>query len=261
MTRPFLSVIIPAYNEESRIGDALDKIVDYLAAQDYTWEIIVADDGSTDSTAALVEACCLKEGRIRLECLSHGGKGWAVKNGMLAASGDYRFMCDADVATPIEYLSSFLEKLSEGYDIVIGSRQIEGARRFNESALRHGLGRLFNWSVRLIAVRDFQDTQCGFKCMRGDVAERIFRLQQTKGWGFDVELLYLALKMNMRVFELPVDWYHDPSSKLRVGIDSLLMIRDTLLVRVRDLFGKYRLDGRSCEGSSRALAERSGDHK
>ena len=261
MTGPYLSVVIPAYNEESRIGDALGKVVDYLDAQDYTWEIIVADDGSTDSTAALVETWCLKDGRIKLECLPHRGKGWAVRNGMLAACGDNRFMCDADLATPIEYLSSFLEKLSEGYDIVIGSRQIEGARRFNESALRHGLGRLFNWSVRLIAVRDFQDTQCGFKCMRGDVAERIFRLQQTKGWGFDVELLYLALKMNMRVFELPVDWYHDPSSKLRVGIDSLLMIKDTLLVRVRDLFGKYRLDGRSCEGSSRALAERSGDHK
>ena len=261
MTPPFLSVVIPAYNEESRIGDALGKVVDYLEAQDYTWEVIVADDGSTDSTAELVEARSLKDGRIKLECLTHHGKGWAVRNGMLSAGGDYRFMCDADIAMPIENLSVFLEKLSEGYDIVIGSRQIEGARRFNESALRHFLGRLFNWSVRLIAVRGFQDTQCGFKCMRGDAAQRLFRLQQTNGWGFDVEMLYLALKMNMRVFELPVDWYHDPSSKLRVGIDSLLMIKDTLRVRVRDLFGKYRLDNPSGTGPSGALKQKSGERK
>lgn len=261
MTRPFLSVIIPAYDEEPRIVDALNKVVDYLAAQDYTWEVIVADDGSTDSTASLVEGFSLKGRRIRLERLPHRGKGWAVRNGMLAADGEYRFMCDADVAMPIEYLSSFLEKLSEGYDVVIGSRQIEGARRFNESALRHSLGRLFNWSVRLIAVRDFQDTQCGFKCMRGDVAEKLFGLQQTNGWGFDVEMLYLALKMDMRVFELPVDWYHDPSSKLRVGIDSLLMIKDTLLVRFRDLFGRYRLDDLGGAGSSGALTERPVDRE
>ena len=261
MTGPYLSVVIPAYNEESRIGDALVKVVDYLEAQDYTWEIIVADDGSGDSTAALVETWCLKDSRVKLERLPHRGKGWAVRNGMLAACGDYRFMCDADLAMPIEYLSSFLEKLSEGYDIVIGSRQIAGARRFNESALRHSLGRLFNWTVKLIAVRDFQDTQCGFKCMRGDVAERLFRLQETNGWGFDVELLYLALKMKMRVFELPVDWYHDPSSKLRVGIDSLLMLKDTLHVRLRDLFGRYRLGDLSCTVSSAAMTERPGDRK
>jgi dolichyl-phosphate beta-glucosyltransferase len=239
LAKPFLSVVIPAFNEQARIASTLEKLVGYLGRQQYSWEVVVADDGSSDRTAALVDQWASELEVVRLKTLPHGGKGWAVKHGMLEATGEYRFMCDADLAMPVEQLAAFLERMAEGYDIVIGSRQIAGARRFNEPPMRHVMGRLFNWAVRLLAVGRFQDTQCGFKCFKGKVAEELFRLQQTKGFGFDVEVLYLALKRDMRVLEMPIDWHHQRDSKVRAGVDSLAMLRDTLLIRWRDLRGKY----------------------
>ena len=239
MTKPFLSIIIPAFNEEARILTTLEKVVDYLSAQSYSWEVLVVDDGSSDTTATLVNQWALTHQGVGLETISHSGKGWAVKHGMLAAAGEHRFLCDADLAMPIEELEGFLKGMSEGYDIVIGSRQIAGARRFNETTIRHLLGRFFNWSVRLLAVGSFQDTQCGFKSFRGEAAAELFDLQRTKGFGFDVEILYLALKRGLRVKEIPIDWYHQPASKVRVGVDSFLMLRDALLVRWHDLRGGY----------------------
>ncbi len=242
MARPFLSVVIPAFNEQVRIISTLEKVVEYLSAQHYTWEVVVVDDGSRDDTAALVHQWMPNNAGVRLKTITHRGKGWAVKHGMLAATGEYRFMCDADLAMPIEHLGTFMDRMAEGYDIVIGSRQIEGARRFDESTLRHSMGRMFNWSVKFLAVGEFQDTQCGFKCFRGEVADELFQLQRTRGWGFDVEILYLALKRRMRVLEMPIDWYHQKDSKVKPGVDSFLMIRDTILVRWRALLGKYRAD-------------------
>lgn len=239
MAKPFLSVVIPAFNEEARIASTLQKLVSYLRRQPYSWEVVVANDGSTDRTAALVGQWTSELEAVRLKTLPHGGKGWAVKHGMLEATGQYRFMCDADLAMPLEQLTAFLERMAEGYDIVIGSRQIAGARRFNEPPMRHVMGRLFNWAVRLLAVGRFQDTQCGFKCFTGEAAQELFRLQQTRGFGFDVEVLYLALKKGMCVLEMPIDWHHQRDSKVRAGTDSLAMLRDTLLVRWRDLRGKY----------------------
>ena len=242
MARPFLSVVIPAFNEQIRIVSTLEKMVAYLSAQHYTWEVLVVDDGSSDDTAALVRQWMSNNEGVRLKALPHRGKGWAVKHGMLAATGEYRFMCDADLAMPIEHLETFMNRMAEGYDIVIGSRQIAGARRFGETAIRHFMGRVFNWSVKLIAVGEFQDTQCGFKCFRGEAADELFQLQRTRGWGFDVEILYLALKKRMRVLEMPIDWYHQEASKVKPGVDAFLMIRDTILVRWRALRGKYRAD-------------------
>ena len=229
MTRPFLSVVIPAFNEQDRIIPTLEKVVQYLSAQDYTWEVLVVDDGSSDDTAALVRQWASKNEGVSLKTIPHSGKGWAVRHGMLATTGEYRFMCDADLAMPIEHLGTFMDRMSEGYDIVIGSRQIEGARRFDESVLRHFMGRMFNWSVKFLAVGGFQDTQCGFKCFRGEVADELFQLQRTRGWGFDVEILYLALKRRMRVLEMPIDWYHQKGSKVKPGVDPFIMIRDTRL--------------------------------
>ena len=243
--RPFLSVIIPAFNEEDRIVSALSKVADYLSDQPFSWEVLVVDDGSSDSTPRLVSDWARKREGIRLETISHSGKGWAVKHGMLASTGKYRFTCDADLAMPIEQLTEFLRRMEEGYDIVIGSRQIAGARRFNEPAVRHVMGRIFNSAVRLLAVGGFQDTQCGFKCFRGEVADELFPLQQTRGFGFDVEILYLALKRGLRVLEMPIDWYHQRVSKVRGGVDSFLMLRDTIMVRWRDLRGSYEADSSS----------------
>ena len=239
MATPFLSVIIPAFNEESRIATTLDDLVGYLSAQSYTWEVLVVDDGSSDDTATTVRRLVQELEGVRVETIPHGGKGWAVRHGMMATTGKYRFMCDADLAMPIEGLASFVHQMERGFDVVIGSRQISGARRFNEPTLRHVMGRIFNWSVRLIAVGGFEDTQCGFKCFRGEVVAKLFELQRTRGFGFDVEILYLARKKMLRVQEIPIDWYHYRTSKVRPALDSLLMLRDALRVRWHGLLGGY----------------------
>ncbi len=238
--RPHLSVVIPAFNEEGRIGATLDSLVGYLDAQDYSWEIVVVDDGSSDETVSVVEARTAElESPVRVESIPHAGKGWAVRHGMLAANGRYRFMCDADLAMPVEQLSDFLDRMDEGYDVVVGSRQIEGARRFGEGLGRHFRGRVFNWVVRLVAVGGFQDTQCGFKCFRGEVAEDLFRLQRTRGWGFDVEILRLAVRRRLRMLEMPIDWYHQELSRVNSIVEPFSMLRDTLAVRIREMRGLY----------------------
>ena len=239
MGQPFLSVVIPAFNEDSRIGPTLDRVVSYLGRQDYSWEVLVVDDGSTDGTSEIADEWAHEVRGVRLERVPHGGKGWAVKNGMLAAKGEYRFMCDADLAMPIEQLGVFIDRITNGHDIVIGSRQISGARRYDEPLGRHIMGRVFNRTVSLLAVRGFADTQCGFKCFRGDVADELFALQQSKGFGFDVELLYVAHKRGLSVLEIPIDWYHQQSSKVRPVVDSMAMVLDTLSVRLRDVQGRY----------------------
>ena len=235
----FLSIVIPAFNEEARIIPTLETVVGYLSRQSYSWEVVLVDDGSLDGTAALVNRWAANSKRVRVEMLPHGGKGWAVRHGMLVSNGEYRFMCDADLAMPIEWLPAFLCRMSEGYDIVIGSRQVTGARRVGEPVVRHIMGRVFNCLVQRLAIRAFQDTQCGFKCFRGDVAEQLFRLQQIKGWAFDVEVLYLALRMGLRVLEMPIEWHYQQESKVRPSVDSFRMIRDTSLVRWYDLRGQY----------------------
>ena len=239
MVRPFLSVVIPAFNEEARIISTLDEVAGYLSGQSFTWDVVVVDDGSSDGTASLVSDWSKTHEGVRLDTIRHGGKGWAVRHGMLASKGEYRFMCDADLAMHIEQLGEFIERMEEGYDIAIGSRQIAGARRFNEPVARHVMGRIFNWSVHLLAVGAFQDTQCGFKCFRGEVADDLFELQRTRGFGFDVEILYLALKRGLRIVEMPIHWYYQRESKVRPGVDSFLMLMDTIAVRWRDLRGGY----------------------
>ncbi len=241
MATPFLSIVIPAYNEERRIGSTLEVVLRYLGDQQYTWEVLVADDGSADGTASIVRRTTEGgETRVRLLSLAHRGKGWAVRQGMVAAEGRYRFMADADMAMPIEQLGAFLDHMAAGYDIVIGSRQISGARRHGEPATRHLMGRVFNWAVRLLAVGGFQDTKCGFKCFRGDVADSLFRLQRTDGWGFDAEVLYLAKTRGLRILELPIDWYYQTASKVRPLADTFLMLSDILRVWLRRIRGSYR---------------------
>ena len=237
---PHLSVIIPAFNEAGRIVSTLNRVAAYLQAQTYTWEILVVDDGSEDDTASLVSGAARELDGIRLLRREHFGKGWAVRAGMLEARGKYRFMCDADLAMPIEWLDKFLEKMDGGADIVIGSREAMGARRFDEPQYRHVMGRVFNRVVRTFAVGGFQDTQCGFKCFSEDAVTALYERQRSKGMGFDVEILYLALKRGLKVEELPVDWYHQPVSRVRPGLDTLDMLKDIFLIRLRDITGRYR---------------------
>ncbi len=239
MPAPFLSVIIPAYNESGRIIATLRSLSGYLLRQSFTWEVITVDDGSEDDTAEVVEQWAAGRDRFKLERIRHAGKGAAVRHGMLAAQGEYRFMCDADLAMPIDHLSDFLKYMSEGHDIVIGSRQIAGANRYGEPQSRHLLGRAFNKLVQMLAVRGFHDTQCGFKCFSAVAADALFPLQRTTGWGFDVELLFLAKKRGMRVLEIPIDWRHDSDSRLDPLPAGLNMLRDVLAVRWRSMLGSY----------------------
>ncbi len=237
---PYLSVIIPAFNEEARIVHTLEEVVAHLSKQAYGWEVVVVDDGSSDGTLGVVTewaACCEN---VRIEAMPHVGKGWAVRHGMLSSTGERRFMCDADLSMPIGQVDAFLQKMSEGYDVVVGSREVSGARRFGEPALRHLMGRAFNYLVRSLVLRKFQDTQCGAKCFRSEAAESLFRHQRIRGFGFDAEILFLARKEHMRLVEVPIDWYHDPDSRVRPLIDSFLMLRDMILVRWNHIAGRYR---------------------
>lgn len=233
MPQPFLSVVIPAFNEEPRISGTLSQVVDYLAGQDYGWEVVVADDGSTDQTAELVGQVIVAHPNVRILRLPHRGKGWAVKHGMLAADGRYRLICDADLSVPIQQVERLLPPLQSGFDIVLGSREASGAVRIGEPVRRHLMGRAFNQLVSRLAVPGLADTQCGFKCFTGETAQDLFRLLTIDGFAFDVELLYLARKRRLRFSEVGVDWYYRPQSKVRPIRDSLAMTLDLLKIRWR----------------------------
>lgn len=231
--------MIPAYNEERRIVPSLEKIVAFLSGQPYSTKVIVVDDGSTDDTAALVEEFAKEHPVISLLRARHGGKGHVVRMGMLAATGKNRFMCDADLSMPVEEISKFFPMMESGCDIAIGSREAPGASRIAEPAHRHVMGRVFNLIVRLVAVRGFADTQCGFKCFSGEAAETVFSLQTMDGWAFDVELLFIARKYGLRVVEVPIHWYYMSSSKVSPIRDTFRMFKEALTVRLNDWRGRY----------------------
>ncbi len=239
MPEPYLSVIIPAYNEEKRIVLTIQRVLRYLSGQRFSWEVLVVDDGSSDSTASLVENLANINDHLRLIRLPHKGKGRAVQQGMLQANGQYRFFADADLSMPIEQLYRFLRQDRKGFDIAIGSREVSGARRFSEPRLRYIMGRIFNWIARILAVRDISDTQCGFKCFRSEVAQELFQLQRIYGFSFDIELLFLAQKKGLQIKQIPIDWYYNGESKVQRLKDTALMVKDIFLIKLNHLLGKY----------------------
>ncbi len=234
---PFLSLIIPAYNEEQRLPRTLTQIQAFLSEQPYESEVLVVENGSTDQTAAVVEEFAPD---VRLLREPERGKGLAVRRGMMESAGDYRFICDADLSMPIDEVNRFLPPNLDAYDIAIASREVPGAVRHNEPAYRHWIGRVFNLVVRTMAVPGFQDTQCGFKCFTAEAAEVLFPLQRLDGWTFDVELLYVALRMGYRVKEVPINWYYFPGSRVRIVQDSWLMLADLFRIRSNWRRGLYR---------------------
>jgi glycosyltransferase involved in cell wall biosynthesis len=263
----FLSVVVPAYNEERRLPDTMTQVLAYLDRQPYRSELIIADDGSADRTAALVEELMARRADIplaqradipirpyadvRLLRLEHRGKGFAVRAGALAAQGDYVLLCDADLATPIEEWEKLQREFANGYTIVIGSREGLGARRLGEPRYRHVMGRVFNFIVRAIAVSGIQDTQCGFKALRQPVAADLFRRVQIYGddappvqgaavTAYDVELLFLARRRGYRIAEVPVLWRYGTETKVNPLNDSLRNLRDVLKVRWNALCGLYQ---------------------
>lgn len=240
MERVFLSVIVPAYNEEQRLPGSLRRVAGYLGKQEYASEVIVVDDGSEDGTAQVVEEMMTELPILSLIRREHRGKGHAVKRGMLAGRGEYLFICDADLSMPIEELYKFLPPVLEGYDVAIASREVAGARRYDEPSHRHLMGRVFNWMVRLFAVRGFQDTQCGFKCFKRETAREVFTYQTMDGWGFDVEVLFIAQKRGYVIVEVPINWYYNASSRIHPVRDSIGMFSEVLKIRLNDWKGRYR---------------------
>jgi len=236
---PFLSVIIPAYNEERRLAASLGQINHYFSAQAYDTEVIVVDDGSTDRTPSIVEEFMQQDTTLRLVRAAHGGKGHASKQGVLASQGQWLFLCDSDLSMPVEDFAKFMPLLHSDYDIAIASRELPGSRRYGEPKYRHLMGRVFNWLVRTLAVYDIQDTQCGFKCFRSDAARDIFRAQTINGWGFDVEMLFVAQKRGYRIGEVPIDWYYRSHSKVNPVRDTVNMFREVWKVRLNDWRGYY----------------------
>ena len=232
---PYLSIVIPAYNEAKRIAASLDKIADYLSAQKYTYEALVVDDGSTDGTAEVCRA--IASSHPWLEVLRYPvnrGKGHAVRAGVLAVGGEHVLICDADLATPIEELDGFWRFFEEGADIVIASRPLRESHLVKRQPLyREFAGRVFNLLVRAVAVRGIHDTQCGFKLFRGEAARAIFPLCSLNDFGFDIEVLHVAQRIGFRIREAPVHWHHRPGSKVRLLRDGLRMLLDLFRIRLR----------------------------
>lgn len=235
----FISIVIPVYNEENRISKTLTNLTNYLDNQEYSWEIIIVDDGSSDNTAEQIKPY-LKDLRIKLINLPHSGKGSAIQKGMLSANGKIRLMCDADMAMPVKYIADFISEINDkAYDIVIGSRQISGSKRFNESGFRHLMGRVYNFWIKILLISDYQDTQCGFKAFTASSAAKIFPFQQLKGFGFDVEILVIASLKKYKLKELPIEWHHDQESKVNPVLDAISMFVDTIKIKFALYSGKY----------------------
>lgn len=238
--RPFVSIVIPAYNEEARLPESLAQIAAFAERQPFPVEVVVVDNNSKDRTHAIVEQFAAKAPYVRPLFEGTQGKGAAVRTGMLAARGEYRFICDADLSMPIDEIVRFLPPQLTDFDVAIGSREAPGAVRYDEPWHRHVMGRVFNTIVLMFAVHGFQDTQAGFKMFRAEVAEALFPLQTLNGWSFDVEILFIAQKRGYRIVEVPIHWYYKANTRIHPIRDSIDMFLDVLRIRRNALRGRYR---------------------
>ncbi|HZU87466.1 MAG TPA: dolichyl-phosphate beta-glucosyltransferase [Anaerolineaceae bacterium] len=240
MSTPFFSLILPVHNEEDRLPGALDKAEAFFATQPFSVEILVVENGSQDRTLEIARQYAQRLPYVRVFHEERRGKGLAVQRGMMEAKGEYRFFADVDYSMPIDQVVQFLPPLLLDSQVTIASREAKGAVRYGEPRYRHLIGRVFNTLVRWFALPGLQDTQCGFKCFRGDIADAVFPLQTITGWTFDVEVLYIARLMGYRIQEVPVPWYYNGNSKVRVMKDSLRMFSDLLAIRRNARQGLYQ---------------------
>lgn len=236
---PYLSIIIPAHNEEARLPSALEQIAAFLKAQTYTSEVIVVENGSSDGTFPLAQRFAETFPPLKVIHEEQRGKGLAVKRGMLEACGEYRFVCDTDLSMPITEIQKFMPTLLPGVQVAIGSREATGAIRYNEPGYRHFIGRAFNLMVRIMALPGLQDSQCGFKMFRGDIAAQVFPLQTLEGMSFDVEVLFICRRKGFQIAEVPIPWYFNPDSRVRLFRDSFRMFFDLITIRFNALRGRY----------------------
>jgi dolichyl-phosphate beta-glucosyltransferase len=237
--RPTLSLVIPAYNEQARLPYALAQIEAYIRREQIDCEVIVVDNGSQDATSAVVQQTAVNFPRLRLVRTDRRGKGCAVRIGMLQARGDVVIFADADLSWLVEDLARFSQLVGDTSPVVIGSREGAGARRVGEPSYRHLMGRVFNRVVQAVAVPGVEDSQCGFKAFRADAARAIFSRQRIDGFGFDVEVLYLARRLGFAVRVVPLHWEHKENSRVAPIRDTLGMLSDVLRVKINDWRGAY----------------------
>ncbi len=230
---PDLSIVIPAYNEATRLPPALDEILAYLQKSNSTSEIIVVDDGSSDRTAEVVNEYAANHSIVSLHSLSRNqGKGAAVKAGVLESKGELVLFCDADGSTPFSEIERLKSQIDAGADVAIASRALSGADTAVETSFhRKALGRLFNKAINIIVLPGIADTQCGFKLFTKSAAKFIFSHQRSTGFSFDLELLYIARKAGLTIKEVPVNWHNVPGSKVNLLLDAIRMFRDALKIR------------------------------
>jgi dolichyl-phosphate beta-glucosyltransferase len=234
--KEFLSVVIPAYNEAERILPTILRIDEYCRGRFEGFEIIVVDDGSRDATRSVVKHAQETTAFLRCEGYEQNrGKGYAIRQGVSASAGDIVLVSDADLSTPIEEVEKLLVPYDEGYDIVIGSRALEESDiEVRQPWWREFMGRTFNTFVRSLFSVEFKDTQCGFKLFRGKCAREIFGRATVDRFAYDVEILYLAGKADLKVKEAPIRWLNSPASKVSPVRDSLQMLKDLIKLRLRN---------------------------
>ncbi|MGR3176818.1 MAG: dolichyl-phosphate beta-glucosyltransferase [Candidatus Anammoxibacter sp.] len=237
----FISVILPAYNEEKRITPTLHTIYDYLSNQNYSFEIILVDDGSTDTTVQLMKNFRSDDKSITVLINDENrGKGYTVRKGMLFANGKYIFFTDADLSTPIEEIEKCLPYLKDNYDIVIGSRSLPDSNIIiHQPWYREKMGKIFNFMVKILLLKGIIDTQCGFKGFKKQAVKTVFNKCVIDGFSFDVETILLARKYNCSIKEIPVIWTNSPLSKVNPVKHSIQMFIDLIAIRINDLKGIY----------------------
>jgi glycosyltransferase involved in cell wall biosynthesis len=241
MQYPNYSIVIPAYNESGRIPATLRSVVECIRERGWSAEVIVVDDGSTDATAEVVRAFAAGAPEVRLiQNSGNRGKGYSVRSGLLQALGEVVMFTDADLSAPMEEAEGLFAAIAGGADIAIGSRWLEKTRQsIRQPLYRQFFGRCFNAVTRLVMGLHFADTQCGFKAFTRAAAQTVFQLQTIERWGFDPEILFIALKRGYRIEEVPVSWAHDERTRMSYLKDGMKMLEEIAIVRWNALLGRY----------------------
>ncbi len=252
------SIVIPAYNESARITASLDKILAYIAENNWQAEVLVVNDGSRDNTAEIIRQYTQRSPIVRLiENPGNRGKGYSVRNGMLQARGDIQFFSDADLSSPIYESARLIRELEKGADVAFGSRWLEAdTQTQRQSILRQVAGRVYNLLLRVILGLNYKDTQCGMKAFKREAAQKIFTRQKIERWGFDPELLFIARKFGMKMVEVPVEWAHDDRSKINPIVDGFKMFIEMLKIRWNGVTGRYEKADNSFRTESESMIER-----
>ena len=238
---PKYSIVIPAYNESSRIPATLRSVVDTIRDRNWNAEVVVVNDGSLDNTAEVVRAFAQSAPEVRLvENPRNCGKGYSVRHGVLNALGDVVMFTDADLSSPMEEADGLFAAIAKGADIAIGSRWLATSRQTHRQPLyRQFFGRCFNLLTRMVMNLPFADTQCGFKAFTRTAAQTVFQLQTIERWGFDPEILFIALKRGYQIKEVPVSWAHDARTRISYLRDGIQMLKELAIVRWNALLGRY----------------------